>query len=158
MKGLIFQGMLHVSLMMSAPFAAAAPAQLLQEGLGLTYMIHDPGTLMDQATPRELSLYRELAAIPDAQGVTGLKTVVIDGDSLSTADDSAVPQFFLSGLARSRVGTYPSAFPDTSNGGQVSMSSVPIPGALSLFLTGLLCAAVVARKKLISYRREAILD
>lgn len=38
----------------------------------------------------------------------------------------------------------------------VVMASVPVPGALSLFLTGLVCAVVVTRRKLATHRREAI--
>lgn len=39
---------------------------------------------------------------------------------------------------------------------KVRMSAVPIPGAVSLFITGLLVVGVVARKKLRSRRREAV--
>lgn len=154
--------MLHISLMILAPVLAAAPTPVFHEGLGLASMIHFPGTpYTDQETPWEVSLYQELASIPEAKVVTALQAIPIDGESIGTAAGPAGrhQQLFSTGLEKSRVSTHLSASPDPGNlVGQVSMSSVPLPGALSLFLTGLLCAAVVARKKLISCRREAVLD
>ncbi|MBS3805303.1 MAG: hypothetical protein KGY54_12200 [Oleiphilaceae bacterium] len=44
----------------------------------------------------------------------------------------------------------------TAKDAAVKLSSVPLPGGIALFITGLLGAGLVARKKLVRHRRKAI--